>query len=68
MKINNAINDYLLNLNTIEGKSDNTVKSYKRDLSFYNDYLSSQNIENIEDAIQDTIQNKILKAYIKIGQ
>lgn len=56
MKINNAINDYLLNLNTIEGKSDNTVKSYKRDLSFYNDYLNNINIENIED-ISDVIIN-----------
>ena len=56
MKINIAINDYLLNLNTIEGKSLNTINSYRRDLSFYNEYLENKEINNVED-IDDILIN-----------
>ena len=57
MKINEAIEDYIFSLSTVDAKALNTVKSYKRDLTFYYDFLVSKNIFDTEQ-INDTDINE----------
>lgn len=54
MKIDNAIKEFIFQLENNDGKSEATIESYSSDLSIYSNYLSKQNISNIED-IKDTI-------------
>lgn len=61
MNVSNAINDYIINISTVEAKANNTIKSYKRDLSFYKSFLDDKNICNIED-----INEEIINEYINI--
>ena len=49
MKTDKAIKEYIIAIATNEGKADNTVKSYSRDLKIYEDFLNQNNIVNIED-------------------
>ena len=48
MKVSNAIKDYLISLATSEGRAENTIKSYTRDLNKYQEFLDKHNIEKIE--------------------
>ena len=59
MEVSRAIKDYLLNLN-IEGKSNNTISNYGRDLSKYESFLSENNIENVEDINDRLIEDFVL--------
>ena len=61
MKLDLAIKDYIFNLTTAEGKSDNTVESYSRDLRKYYDYLISKNITDT-DKITDLIINEYINS------
>lgn len=57
MQVDEAINDYLYNIEIIEQKPKATINSYKNDLKKYSNFCKENNIENIEDidnmAIQD---------------
>lgn len=57
MKINNVFKDYLLSLSVNEGKSANTIKAYKQDLSMYCNYLKDNNITDIEK-VNDLVIDK----------
>lgn len=59
MTIEKAIKDYILSLKLNEGKSDNTIESYSRDLRFYESYLSDEEILNVEDIDEDIIDEYI---------
>ena len=48
MKVDEAIKEYLLSLNNYN-KALNTIKSYKRDLNIYQNYLNKKQISNLED-------------------
>lgn len=59
MKVQEAIENYLYHISVIEGKSENTISSYRNDLSRYARFLDEQGIENIED-----VHNNDLKIFI----
>ncbi|MDO5440257.1 MAG: tyrosine-type recombinase/integrase [Erysipelotrichaceae bacterium] len=59
MKINEAITEYIFNLQNNEGKSDATIKSYSSDLYIYKDYLDKLRIYNIEE-----IDDSILRGFV----
>lgn len=59
MKTTNAIKDYIYSIQS-EGKADNTLKSYQRDLKIYLKYLDDLNIENIEDVDDKDIREFIV--------
>lgn len=48
MKVSNAIKEYIISISTVEGRSQNTIKAYQRDLNKYESFLNSKNIQNIE--------------------
>ena len=54
-----AISEYLLNLESKEGKSTNSIKAYSHDLKLYQNYLGKEEIENIED-VDRTIINSFI--------
>ena len=55
MNIEKAIKDYILSLSTSEGRADNTISSYSRDLKKYSLFLKENDINNIEDIKEDII-------------
>lgn len=59
MKINNALKDYLFSIRT-EGKADNTLKSYRRDLQIYINYLDNLKISDIENVNDEDIRHFIM--------
>lgn len=59
MNINKLVKEYIFNLSSIESKSDNTVKSYTRDLNKYLDFLNENNITEIEK-----VNEKIILKFI----
>ena len=66
MKLNRAINEYIINIETHEGKSLNTVKSYSCDLKTYSNYLKSLSIDDtneIDDVIVNNFVSSLLKKY-----
>lgn len=48
MKLEEAIDDYLLNLKIIENKSVQTIIAYKRDLNTYREYLKQEHIIDMD--------------------
>jgi site-specific recombinase XerD len=48
MKVENAIHDYIISIATSQGRADNTIESYQRDLKKYQNFLIGKNIEKIE--------------------
>ena len=66
MKIDNAIKEYIISLNFAEGRSDNTIYSYQRDLKIYELFLNENNIndiEKIDDLLIDRFVSQINKNY-----
>lgn len=61
MNINSAINEYILEIKTREGKSERTVSSYSRDLNKYKEYLINQNIIDTKK-INDVIINDFINS------
>ncbi|MBQ6335201.1 MAG: tyrosine recombinase [Erysipelotrichaceae bacterium] len=55
MKIENAIKEYVISLSTSEGKAENTVESYQRDLNKYRAFLNEEGIEDISDISEDIV-------------
>lgn len=56
MKLDLAIRDYIFSISTADGRSNNTIKSYSRDLKQYQSFLNNKNIfdtDNISDLIID---------------
>lgn len=60
MKIDNAIKDYIFQLQNNEGKSQATISSYSSDLNIYRNYLDRNNIANIEDISDEDIRKFIV--------
>lgn len=48
MKISDAVKDFIISLSSLEGRAENTIKSYSRDLKKYESFLNGKNIVNIE--------------------
>ena len=46
MKLDSAIKEYIISLSTVEGRSDNTIESYSRDLRKYKEYLEEKGIDD----------------------
>ena len=66
MKIDKAIKEYIISLNFAEGRSDNTIDSYQRDLKIYESFLNENNIndiEKIDDLLIDRFVSQINKKY-----
>ena len=66
MKIDNAIKEYIISLTFAEGRSDNTIDSYQRDLKIYESFLNENNIndiEKIDDLLIDRFVSQINKNY-----
>ena len=55
MKVEKAIKDYILSLSTSEGRADNTISSYARDLKKYSLFLNENMIDDIEEIREDKI-------------
>lgn len=49
MKIEEAIQEYMIQLKVIDNKSSQTIVSYEHDLRLYQSFLNAQHIENMED-------------------
>ena len=60
MKLDNAIKDFIFQLQNNEGKSEATIESYSSDLNIYEKYLNKLNIENIEDINDENIRGFIV--------
>lgn len=56
MLVKEAVENYLYYITTIEQKSLATISSYKNDLKKYQEFLSDESIENIEEVNRDDIQ------------
>lgn len=66
MKISDAVKDFIISLSSLEGRAENTIKSYSRDLKKYESFLNDKNIVNIEkvkDNDIDEFVKKINKQY-----
>ena len=66
MKIDKAIKEYIISLNFAEGRSDNTIDSYQRDLKIYESFLNENNIndiEKIDDLLIDKFVSQINNKY-----
>lgn len=55
MKVEKAIKDYILSLSTSEGRADNTISSYARDLKKYSLFLNENMIDDVEEIREDKI-------------
>ncbi len=75
MKINDAINNYLIHIDVNEGKSKRTVTSYKEDLLQYLQYLEELNIHDtnkikyqiIEDFINIQARDKASNSLVRMA-
>ena len=61
MKIENAIQDYILSIATSQGRADNTIESYTRDLKKYQAFLDEKKIEKIEKVKDTDIDEFVLR-------
>jgi site-specific recombinase XerD len=55
MKIDKAIKEYVISLSTSEGRSENTISAYQRDLNKYSSFLKSNGIEDTEEISEDLV-------------
>ena len=61
MKVENAIRDYIVSIATSQGRADNTIESYARDLKKYQAFLEEKNIDKIEKVKDSDIDELVLK-------
>jgi len=61
MKVENAIHDYIISIATSQGRADNTIESYQRDLKKYQNFLIGKNIEKIEKVKDSDIDEFVLE-------
>ena len=57
MTIDEALEEYLMHLSLNQGKSENTVYSYHKDLNLYVSWLKQQGIETMEEITADHVQD-----------
>ena len=55
MKLSSAIKEFILSQSASEGKADNTVESYQRDLKKYSAFLEERNISDVEKVTDDDV-------------
>ena len=56
MKIKEAVDNYIYNISVIEQKSPQTIESYKNSLRKYQNYLTEEGIDEINDVSNLTVQ------------
>ncbi len=56
MNISEAIREYIMYIQTVERKAQATIQSYKQDLSLYENWLLSHQMNNVEDILPQDIQ------------
>ena len=61
MKLDTAFKDYIINISLSQGKADNTVESYTRDLKMYQNFLEDNNIKDIEK-VDDLLIDKFINS------
>ena len=49
MNVENALKEYILSLSSKDGRSQNTIESYQRDLRKYQNFLNEKGISRIEE-------------------
>ena len=59
MKIEKGIREYIIALNSSQGRSENTIKSYSRDLRNYQQYLHEKGVDDTE-----RIDDRLIDAYV----
>ena len=59
MNLDTAYKDYIFSISTAEGKSKNTVESYKIDLKYYLNFLKTKKIDDVEDIKDSDIDDYI---------
>lgn len=68
MKIDIAIKDYIHSLSTSDGKSNNTIEAYSRDLKFYHDFLSEKGISDTKKIDYITVDEYVAYLNNKYSQ
>ena len=66
MKADRAVKEYIISISSVDGRAQNTVKSYTRDLNKYLDYLKENGISEIEEVKDSRIEsfvNELNKNY-----
>ncbi len=61
MKLEDALQHYLVHIRVNEGKSEKTIQSYSEDLKQYLQWLETKDISNIEEIHLQDIQNFIVE-------
>ena len=61
MTIDEALEEYLMHLSLNQGKSENTVYSYHKDLNLYVSWLKQQDIETMEEITADHVQDFLVQ-------
>ena len=65
MLIDEAIKEYIFNIDVQEGKAKKTVTSYRRDLNIYNNFLKKNKLSDIKN-INDEVISKFVSSISKI--
>ena len=55
MKLSSALKEFILSQSAAEGKADNTVESYRRDLRKYIGFLNERQIDDIERVSEEEV-------------
>ncbi|MBQ6493853.1 MAG: tyrosine recombinase [Erysipelotrichaceae bacterium] len=66
MKTDTAIREYMMSITASEGRADNTIKAYSRDLNKYREYLSEKGIcdtGKISEAVVDSFVRELNSKY-----
>ena len=61
MTIDEALEEYLMHLSLNQGKSENTVYSYHKDLNLYVSWLKQKGIETMEEITADHVQDFLVQ-------
>ena len=55
MNLSSALKEFILSQSATEGKADNTVESYQRDLKKYVSFLNERNIDDVEEVTDEDV-------------
>ena len=59
ISLDDALKEYLSHITLIEPKSENTIISYKNDLTQYISFLKNESVEDINSTLQETLQQYV---------
>ena len=63
MKLDHAITDFVISLSMNDGKADNTIESYERDLRHYQKFLVEKGIEEAEEIKDVDISSDVMNLF-----